>query len=80
MIVESKTGLGEETVFEFKHIPDLSKTTKMEGALSKNTNQRAVERRNLRAFLVGCLVILVLVGFGLRLAMKVFWTMCASPW
>ncbi|KAL8667120.1 MAG: hypothetical protein Q9202_001042 [Teloschistes flavicans] len=50
VIVEDKQGLGEETVFDFKHIPALSKTTKAEKARSTSAARNGTERRNLRAF------------------------------
>ncbi|KAL8710345.1 MAG: hypothetical protein Q9220_005115 [cf. Caloplaca sp. 1 TL-2023] len=67
VIVEDKQGLGEETVFEFKYIPDLSKTTRAEKSQSKGTRRGGVEKRNLRAFVLGCIVITTVLFLMFRL-------------
>ncbi len=54
VIIESKNGLGEETTFEFKYIPDISKRTQMEDAVATGERQPGIERRNLQAFIIGC--------------------------
>lgn len=46
MIVEDKQGLGGESVFEFKYIPDLSKTTKMERGRDAPAQSRGNEKRS----------------------------------
>ncbi|KAL8748800.1 MAG: hypothetical protein Q9184_007083 [Pyrenodesmia sp. 2 TL-2023] len=57
VIVEDKQGLGAESVFEFKYVPDLSKTTKAERGRGALTKRGGVEQRNLLAFLLGCVFI-----------------------
>ena len=52
--MENKNGLGEETSFDFKYIPDLSKTTKMEDAEESGINAPGIERRNLQALAIAC--------------------------
>lgn len=79
VIVEDKQGLGEETVFDFKHIPALSKTTKAEKARSTSAVRNGTERRNLRAFLFGCFFLLAMTFIGLRCAL-VAWKGCAILW
>lgn len=54
VIIESKNGLGEETTFEFKYIPDLSKRTQMEDATKTGLKQPGIERKSLQAFIFGC--------------------------
>lgn len=54
VIVESKNGLGKETTFDFKYIPDLSKRTQIEDATKTGVKQPGIERRNLQAFIIGC--------------------------
>jgi len=53
VIVENKQGLGVETTFDFKYIPDLSKTTHMEDAPETGIKQSGIERRNLQALIIG---------------------------
>jgi len=62
IIVENKGGLGKETVFEFKYVPDFSKKTQREDPEDTGLKQPGVERRNLQAFAVGS-CILILSGY-----------------
>lgn len=57
VIVENKQGLGEETTFDFKYIPDLSKNTQMEDAPETGIKQSGIERRNLQALVIGVAVL-----------------------
>ena len=66
VIVEDEHGLGEETVFDFKHIPALSKTTKAEKGRRNYAGHGVMEKRNLRAFLFGCGLFMVLLWITLR--------------
>jgi hypothetical protein len=53
VIVENKTyGLGKETTFDFKHIPNLDTTTSM-GEYVSGLQDSGVERRNLKALVMG---------------------------
>lgn len=67
VIVESEYGLGKETAFEFKYVPELGKRTRREDATGKQSGigYEGVERRNLQAFAAGCVVVVVgsLLGF-----------------
>ncbi|KAL8734708.1 MAG: hypothetical protein Q9166_001364 [cf. Caloplaca sp. 2 TL-2023] len=67
VIVEDKQGLGQETIFEFKYIPNLSKITKAEKGRGTLTKRGGIEKRNLRAFLLGCIVIISVVWMATRL-------------
>lgn len=71
VIVESEDGLGEETNFEFKYIPNLSKKTRMEDAVETGITQPGVERRNLQAFFVGCLLFGAVAFISLRIGAAV---------
>lgn len=52
--MENKShGLGEETNFEFKHIPSLSKMTEELGEYEDTGLKGGVERRNLITFTFG---------------------------
>lgn len=54
VIVEGKHGLGEETVFEFKYVPDFHVTTEAGAERQVGIKERrAVERRNLQVLLIG---------------------------
>ena len=68
VIVESEYGLGEETAFEFKYVPELGKRTGREDAAGKQSGigYKGVERRNLQALGIGCIV----VGVGSYLGLK----------
>lgn len=67
VIVENESGLGQETTFDFKYIPDLSKSTQREDAPTTGVKAQGIERRNLQALMVGC----GLIGLGAYLGLKV---------
>ena len=52
VIVENKHGLGEETVFDFKYIPDYHVKTGAEELVHTGVRQPGVERRNLKTLIV----------------------------
>lgn len=79
VIVEDKQGLGEETLFDFKYIPALSKSTKAEKACGGSVARSGTERRNLRAFLLGCVFLLVVGFVGLRCVLAA-WKGVAILW
>ncbi|MCJ1352196.1 MAG: hypothetical protein MMC33_002180 [Icmadophila ericetorum] len=54
VIVEGKYGLGEETVFDYKYIPDYQKMTEKEEAEMSGLKMPGVERRNLQTFVLSC--------------------------
>lgn len=66
IIVENKSGLGEEAVFEFKYIPDFSKKTQPEEPETCGLKRPGVEWRNLKAFVVGCCVLAILSYCSVR--------------
>lgn len=66
VIVNNKSGLGEETTFDFKYIPDLSKKTQMEDASETGVKKAGIERRNLQALGIGCFLIPLAGFFGLK--------------
>ncbi|EXJ95013.1 hypothetical protein A1O1_00131 [Capronia coronata CBS 617.96] len=57
VIVEGKHGLGEETVFDFKYVPDYHVLTARGGDEQAKPNAVGIERRNLNTLLIatGCL-------------------------
>ncbi len=66
MIVENKThGLGEETNFDFKYIPNFDRTTLM-GEYVSGLKESGVERRNLRALCLGSAAIGIVSYFCLK--------------
>ncbi|KAL8679723.1 MAG: hypothetical protein Q9186_003995 [Xanthomendoza sp. 1 TL-2023] len=75
VIVEDKHGLGQETIFEFKYVPNLSKTTKAEKGRGTLVRRGGVEKRNLQAFVLGCIgitgVVWVAIRFLIRLLREV---------
>ena len=66
MIVENKAhGLGEETNFDFKYIPNFDTRTSM-GEYVSGLEESGVERRNLRALVIASTVF----GFSLYFCAK----------
>ena len=61
--MEGKHGLQVESTFDFKYIPDLHKTTRMEDGERTGIQQSGIERRNLQAFTIGC-GFMVAIGFA----------------
>ena len=68
MIIESKGGLGAESTFDFKYVPDFSRTTQMEDPEESGLKHSGVERRNLQAFILGCGFLAVCGYVGLSVA------------
>jgi len=67
LIIENKThGLGAETNFDFKYIPEFSTITSMGDYEEMKKSDTGVERRNLRTLVVASAVIGVLSYFGMR--------------
>lgn len=67
VIVDAKMdGLGQESEFEFKYIPDFDVTTKEEKYESR-FNEHGVERRNLRALLYAGFATSVGIWLGSRI-------------
>ncbi|KAH6722032.1 hypothetical protein BKA61DRAFT_166520 [Leptodontidium sp. MPI-SDFR-AT-0119] len=72
VIVENKVhGLGEETNFEFKHIPNLDTTTSM-GDYVSGAKESGVESRNLKVFVIGSAIMGVVSYIGLRTTWGIF--------
>ena len=68
IIVNNKSGLGEETTFDFKYIPDLLRKTQMEDGLEPGLRNAGIEYKNLQA-----LDLFVLVGlFALKIVAIVY--------
>ena len=67
VVVESKAGLGEETMFEFKYIPDFSKKTQMEEPEASGSKGSGIEKRNLRAFVIACCLLISVTYTGMRM-------------
>jgi hypothetical protein len=54
VIIEGKHGLGEESVFDFKYVPDFHISTEAGGqATHVGVKEPGIERRNLKALLIG---------------------------
>ncbi|KAL8695177.1 MAG: hypothetical protein Q9218_000345 [Villophora microphyllina] len=72
VIVEDKQGLGQETVFDFKYIPALTKTTKAEKPRGGVVGRSGTETRNLRAFSLGCFFLLAVAVVSFRCVLLVW--------
>ena len=58
IIVENKQhGLGEETVFDFKYIPNLSLIGTEAGKYEASHRKRGIESRNLRTLVIASVVV-----------------------
>ena len=68
--MEGKHGLQEESTFDFKYIPDLHKTTKMEDGERAGIQQSGIERRNFQALTIGCGFIIAMGLASLKIASK----------
>jgi hypothetical protein len=69
--VEHKTyGLGAETDFDFKYIPDFHIHTKQEGFQEKNLSGHGVERRNLRALMIASTIVCIAAWLGVKMISK----------
>ncbi|KAG8531051.1 uncharacterized protein KY384_004408 [Bacidia gigantensis] len=73
LVVESKIGLGQEALFEFKHLPDLDKTTVLEGAPTRSEIFARRERRNLFALSFAAIGLVGLWMFALNGRVFKFW-------
>ena len=76
VIIESKGGLGAESTFDFKYIPELSKRTQMEDLDDSGIKQSGVERRNLQVFSIGCVLLGIWGYISLRVTsfiVKAIW-------
>jgi hypothetical protein len=71
VIVEGEHGLGEETVFDFKYVPDFHVTTTPGDEGQVGIREHGIERRNLKALLVGLTCTGVGVYCGLRVASSI---------
>lgn len=71
VIVEDKQGLGQETVFEFKYVPNLSKTTKADKVRGTMVHRSGIEKRNLRAFIFGSFVISGVVWMAMMILVRI---------
>jgi hypothetical protein len=59
-IVENKIhGLGTETNFDFKYIPDFHTSTKQEGIEEAGMMECGVERRNLRVLIIASTIVFI---------------------
>lgn len=72
MIVENKShGLGSETVFDFKYVPNFQLRTEL-GEYEKPEKPSSVEGRNLKAFLIAFGILSVICYLGLRMIFVLF--------
>lgn len=67
VIVENKEhGLGQETVFDFKYIPNFSMTSTEKGEYqASGIKERGIERRNFKTLVIASTVVGVLSYFGM---------------
>ncbi|CAD6593736.1 MAG: hypothetical protein ASARMPREDX12_007493 [Alectoria sarmentosa] len=71
VIIKNESGLGEETTFDFKYIPDLSKKTQIEDVLETGVKKAGIEQRNLQALGIGCILFALTACFGLKIVIAV---------
>ncbi|KAL9106476.1 MAG: hypothetical protein Q9227_008507 [Pyrenula ochraceoflavens] len=71
VIVEGRHGLGEESVFDFKYVPDYHVKTDPADPNESGLKEHGVERRNLKALLVGITVLGTVTTFSLWASVQV---------
>jgi hypothetical protein len=60
VIVENKThGLGAETNFDFKYIPDFQTSTRQEEIEGTGLAEPGIERRNLRTLIIASTIVCI---------------------
>lgn len=70
-IVESKThGLGAETNFDFKYIPDFHTSTKQERIEETCMTGPGIERRNLRTLIIASTIVCMASWYGVMMTLK----------
>lgn len=71
VIVENKThGLGAETNFDFKYIPDFHTSTKQEGVEEIGLTKSGIERRNLRTLIIASTIVCIASWYGVKMMLK----------
>ena len=55
--MEGKYGLGEETVYDFKYVPDYHVMTDPDESSGSGLQEAGIEKRNLKALLAGIAVL-----------------------
>lgn len=71
MIVENKVhGLGAETNFDFKYIPDFSAGTAQDEVEKVGTTESGVELRNLKTLIVASAAICIASWYVVRATLK----------
>jgi predicted secreted protein len=69
--VENKThGLGAETCFDFKYIPDFHTSTILEGLEETGPMEPGIERRNLRTLIIASTIVSIASWYGVKMALK----------
>ena len=72
VIVDGKHGLGQETVFDFKYIPDYHITTDRGGDAETGLKEHGIERRNLKALVIALGMSGVVTYASVRIACGIF--------
>ena len=76
VIVENKThGLGAETNFDFKYIPDFHTSTKEEAVEETGLTEHGIERRNLRTLVIASTIVCIISWYGVKMTLKGLYTL-----
>ena len=76
VIVENKThGLGAETNFDFKYIPDFHTTTEQEAVEEMGLAEPGIERRSLRALIIALTIVCIASWYGVYMTLKGLYTL-----
>lgn len=71
MIVENKThGLGAETTFDFKYIPDFHTRTVKGEMEETGLREPGIERRSLKTLVIASVAICIVSWYGTKAAVK----------
>ena len=76
MIVENKThGLGVETNFDFKYIPDFYTSTTQERIDETGLTEPGIERRNLRTLIIASTIVCIASWYGVKMTLRGLYTL-----
>jgi len=76
VIVENKTyGLGSETNFDFKYIPDFHTRTAQGELGETGLKEPGIERQNLKVLVIASTVVCILSWYGIKMTLKVIESM-----
>ncbi len=68
-------GLGAETNFDFKYIPDFHISTKREVVEETGLAEPGIERRNLRILIIATTILCITLWYGVKMTLKMLYAL-----